>query len=505
MAMARKATPARAASTKRGAARGASKRRKGDDQKGDGQKGDGKKGDGQKDDDQKGDGKQGDGSKGAGDRHKGAGEQALPPPPPPPGQPPSVATGTLPNGTAAGAATGTLPNGAPGSASDGVATGTLPKGTPSERTGGGLVCHMCQEEGMMSSQLLLLEEHCWQGRLHCVCLKCSEMDENDFRSMAKKNWKKRSHNAKQLARVQGYQQGMLEIDREKDESVRAWKRRVFVASMTLASAVYTAFQRASAKQQKEILVAFDAFEEERLKVVADATYQPGLMSCKNLFDDSVAQYLSEIMEGLDEFYLCRKRGCGFFALAHCWVNNSEIDGQGQHRCPMCTQYYRPWSGEGDVITANKVLVVQGGANDAHGPALLGGVHTGIKAGEVTLYPIIWQETRAQALTNRLKEICNEVKECSPAEAMKMCQEIATVKAQNKSYFKEMVISNGVIDQLDWFNLPPCKKPWLYEHLKKPFLHGKCVVEDETTVLSQEQTLKMWAASRAAIMSARTTL
>ena len=204
-----------------------------------------------------------------------------------------------------------------------------------------------------------------------------------------------------MARVKGYQQGMLEIDKEPDESVRQYRRRVFAASMTLASAVYPAFVRAPAKQQKEILIAFDSFEKEREKIAQDPTYQPSLMCCNNIFGDNVAQYLTEIMDALDEYYLCRKRGCGFFALPNCWVNNSVNDGEGQHRCPLCTQFYRPWSGEGDVITANKVLVTQGGSRDAFGPAMLGGAHTGIKAGEVTYYPIVWQETRAQALSNRL--------------------------------------------------------------------------------------------------------
>ena len=165
----------------------------------------------------------------------------------------------------------------------------MPKDTAAgDPAGGGLVCHLCEEE-MQASQLLLLEEHCWQGRLHCVCLKCSDLEENEFRVQSKQAWKKRSHNAKKLARVKGYQQGMLEIEREPDESVRAHRRHIFVASMTIASVVYAAFTRAPVKQQKQMLVAFDAFEAERVKVAENPAYQPSLMCCKNIFGDDVTQ------------------------------------------------------------------------------------------------------------------------------------------------------------------------------------------------------------------------
>ena len=82
----------------------------------------------------------------------------------------------------------------------------------------------------------------------------------------------------------------------------------------------------------------------------------------------------------------------------------------------------------------------------------------------------------------------------------MCQDIAAVKAKNKTYFTQMTIADSVKEQLTWFNAPPCKKPWLYGHLDKPFLFGRCIVEDDTVVLDQDQTLQMWAASRVAIMS-----
>ena len=90
---------------------------------------------------------------------------------------------------------------------------------------GGLRCNTCHE-AKPASQLLPLAVHSWQGNLDCVCEQCSGLDKQDFLAKKKKAWKARSNNAEQLARVDGYRKAKAEVDKDPDETRKAYRGRV---------------------------------------------------------------------------------------------------------------------------------------------------------------------------------------------------------------------------------------------------------------------------------------
>ena len=63
------------------------------------------------------------------------------------------------------------------------------------------------------------------------------------------------------------------------------------------------------------------------------------------------QYLSKIVEGLDEYFHCRRKDCLCIALATEWPNNSG----GQYACPQCGEQYQAWFKSAMRSKSNKVI------------------------------------------------------------------------------------------------------------------------------------------------------
>ena len=93
---------------------------------------------------------------------------------------------------------------------------------------------------------------------------------------------------------------------------------------------------------RRIRSEFDAKDEE---------YVPKLGHY--LCQDHVAQYASELTRNVDQFFLCRRKGCLTVARNIDWIN-TEPDGA-RYACPECLAKYAPWTSKSNYVQANRVF------------------------------------------------------------------------------------------------------------------------------------------------------
>ena len=58
-----------------------------------------------------------------------------------------------------------------------------------------------------------------------------------------------------------------------------------------------------------------------------------------LFHDRAGDNLSEIMNRMDDYYMCRRKACCFVGPNTHWIKSAS---GGQFRCPDCGEKYKPW-------------------------------------------------------------------------------------------------------------------------------------------------------------------
>ena len=67
------------------------------------------------------------------------------------------------------------------------------------------------------------------------------------------------------------------------------------------------------------------------------------------------QWVDVIVDGVNQYWICRHIDCLYVGPAVCWIKNGE--GGWQFRCPDCTRVYAPWIKSGGRINAQKCLVI----------------------------------------------------------------------------------------------------------------------------------------------------
>ena len=92
--------------------------------------------------------------------------------------------------------------------------------------------------------------------------------------------------------------------------------------------------------------------EDQEKKAADPEYVPPLRTYRKL-SDFLAQFIDEVLPGVNEHWLCRHRTCLHIGLAAEWINNHP---NGQYRCPSCGEKYSPWVSQAGYVQANKVFL-----------------------------------------------------------------------------------------------------------------------------------------------------
>ncbi len=188
-----------------------------------------------------------------------------------------------------------------------------------------LQCMVCQNSGMPSGMLICLPEksvdHDWQGTLPLICWSCQQeeqekegytgekiKDEAAFKALTKKMWKKRKTLQKghaNRARGTTWKHAVADVgERYSGETQRMFRRRVLHGMASMAALLYRGFSKATPEDFQVMTSAVEEWVEERDKMAKNPTYHAAVGGF--FLSDDVDQYLSQICEGLDEYFICRK-------------------------------------------------------------------------------------------------------------------------------------------------------------------------------------------------------
>ncbi len=199
------------------------------------------------------------------------------------------------------------------------------------------------------------------------------------------------------------------------------------------------------------------------------------------------QFMSEIVTGLDEYYICRKKDCLFVGLNTDWIENG-----GQYRCPSCTTRYQPWVQGQGLIPAQKMLVVH--PHDTLDTAL-----GSMEKGAVNFYLMEWQETSTQTLTNKFKEIAlslnEEIKNLTGEQLLFVLRDLVRNTGQ-RGYFKHMEVSPMARSQIDHLNQQGrnVERPWKLEHLRDGYKGNFYKYKEGENILTYDDVMRLWGYS-----------
>jgi len=206
------------------------------------------------------------------------------------------------------------------------------------------------------------------------------------------------------ARTISWQEALQDIEREHGLSTAEWRRVVADRAKIFAVRVLLAFGRSTPIEKHMMAKGFDRFTNNMKKAADDPDLIPKLES---LFHDHAADFLDEITEGINDHYLCRRKGCNFVGPNAHWIISST---GGQFRCPDCGERYQPWRSIKDkthdtFIPAQKILIFSriDDADFVLVPKDYCERYVNAKAnGKVSMVLTLWPDTITQNLINEFK-------------------------------------------------------------------------------------------------------
>ena len=402
------------------------------------------------------------------------------------------------------------------------AAGSSPRGQ-SDSESDPLRCMVCNEPG---TPMTLKFCHEWQGRCWCVCEGCwtpGEAKNTTFHKERKASWRQRSNSAKAALRGIQISKCLNAADREADESVRSWKRRMIAQTASFLAAFMSGFVKMDPDQQKDIVKAFDLWEAEKQRVSrGEAVSATSLRVCGNVLPDEAMQMASELMTGISEFFVCRNtkkvwdtaankyadkgESCGYFAPAKYWACSDETFCGGHFRCGLCGVVYQPWKQGDRFAPYNKLLIVE--CNDAQSRAFWGKALGDrlVEVGSVQYIPFWWADSTEASLQNRLKEVMlrvgEELKDVPVSELPSKIAALALEREVKKSWWKTAPIHPDAVAIIDQSNASNTRERFHYDHMKAAYPWAKYDHDPMQEVWSAEKLAAAWGTLRLAIRAAQ---
>lgn len=222
--------------------------------------------------------------------------------------------------------------------SAGASGSAAPAPKKEEQHAKSLMCCDCEEDGTRFTLATLCVRD-WEGTLVCICRRCYNLNPRplpkievatapsgdgastgkgrsrandddeppmDFEEFQRRSWNLRKKNTRAACRVLGFKKANKEIEKEANESLRSYKKRLFGAARRLALGLVSSFERMSDTQRKEAEEAWDWWAGEQAAIARNPDHVPPNVAPMALLPASAAQYLATITDTLSEFYLCRK-------------------------------------------------------------------------------------------------------------------------------------------------------------------------------------------------------
>ena len=299
-------------------------------------------------------------------------------------------------------------------------------------------------------------------------------------------------------RTRTWQNVVGDIERAHGMTSAQWRKKVGEAARLFAVKVALAFARADENQKRMMQEASSRFSANLKKAADDPDLMPKLTA---LFIEHAADNLSEIVKGVDDYYLCRRKGCNFVGPNTHWIISGS---KGQYRCPDCGERYHPWAkieGSDTFIPAQKIMIFDKSADADFSfvpAAVIQEFGSPVCNREVQMVLTVWPNTELQNMLNDFKAppISSSLDHwCSCLCKLILFvhfQEIAAkwleewkhksfsdleIELYNRSfdiinkkcYFQKKHLSKTVMDQIDSLNCLNPKVKWSYQHLETGYL------------------------------------
>ena len=143
---------------------------------------------------------------------------------------------------------------------------------------------------------------------------------------------------------------------------------------TMADRIYNAIADMTPKARETVVEAFETFENNLARKAGLSTVRGELVeltgedavNTNEFLDVHSFQWVDTIVQGVNEYWICRHKDCLLVCPAVCWIKNG--DGGLQFRRPACLRLYAPYVGTSARIKAQKLLRVSD--QGKHGPQMI---------------------------------------------------------------------------------------------------------------------------------------
>lgn len=164
----------------------------------------------------------------------------------------------------------------------------------------------------------------------------------EFRKAASHSWTEKKHRIHEIVenrvRHVNFKKCQQDCMRKPGETSKAWRERVLEFTCRAATKLVMAFQGMPREKQRQVLQALKRWEGGWMKAVEELDYQPQL-GIEVWDDHMITQWSSELMKGVDEYYVCRRMDCLNVTTPVHWVKERNHE---WYRCAACGEEYRPW-------------------------------------------------------------------------------------------------------------------------------------------------------------------
>ena len=212
-----------------------------------------------------------------------------------------------------------------------------------------------------------------------------EANKKSFKTRARASWRQRTDKARmtyfQRVRCMTYEKFAerlrMDYPSENQAQIRA---RLRTMAGTMADRIYNAIADMTPKARETVVEAFETFEHNLARKAGLSTVRGELVeltgeeaagfiseiSTNEFLDSHSFQWVDTIVQGVNEYWICRHRDCMLVCPAVCWLKNG--DGGWQFRCPACLRLYAPYVDSSARVKAQKLLCV--GDQCKHGPQMI---------------------------------------------------------------------------------------------------------------------------------------
>jgi len=196
---------------------------------------------------------------------------------------------------------------------------------------------------------------------------------------------------------------------------------------------------------------------------------------------------SELLPGIDEYYLCR--WCGLVARNTDWTSTTWCGGY-HFACPICGYRYEPWQTKVGMSKASKIIVMESPEEGFIRPDRT------LQEKGVVFVPVLWADTTTAVLQMRFKEIMLDMEKnldgLTPKERVAEVTQQVMAKG-TRTYFQRMAVTDAAKARINTYT----KDKYRYEEQETAGIEAMILPADVRMEepLSQTDALAMYGMTK----------